>query len=79
MKALLLTVLLLSGCASVQKPDVVQVPITVPCETKAPNKPTLRYSPPYDSLFEGVRDLLGDRELMTGYDTELQAALKSCQ
>ena len=79
MKALLLSLLLLTGCASVPQPAVVQVPITVPCETKAPNKPTLRYSPPYDSLFEGMRDLLGDRELMTGYGTELEAALKSCQ
>lgn len=43
-----------------------------------PTAPEARYSPPYDNIFEAVRDLLGDRELAQAYENELRIALKSC-
>lgn len=74
--AIVLSVLLV-GCAS--GPQVVNVPVHEPCTVEVPTKPTLRYSPPYTSTFEGVRDLLGDRALSEAYETELEAALKACR
>lgn len=77
--AIILSTLIISGCASTQIPETVNVPIAVPCKTETPNKPTLRFNPPYDNLFEAVRDLLGDREVSIGYEKELEAALRSCK
>lgn len=70
----------LTGCGLLQRlPDEVKIPVPVPCKVETPNKPTLRYSPPYDSIFEAVRDLLGDREAQNAYEIELEAALKACK
>ena len=75
----LLISLLLVGCATPSGPDHVNIPIAVACKTEDPKEPTYRYSPPYDSVFEAVRDLLGDREIAIAYENELRVALKSCK
>lgn len=77
--ASLLVVAALGGCATTQGPTEVKIPVAVACKAEDPNQPTLRYSPPYSTTFEGTRDLLGDRELMLAYENELRTALKSCK
>jgi hypothetical protein len=76
-KIILLIGFTLAGCATTA-PNV-NIPINSPCKTEIPNVPGWRYLPPYDTVFEAVRDLLGDRELSLGYEKELNAALKSCK
>ena len=72
--------LMLSGCFETvpKQPDPV-VPIAVPCKTETPNAPTYRYRPPYSTVFDAVRDLLGDREVSEAYQKQLETALKSCK
>lgn len=78
--ALLLTVVALAGCAhTTTVPETITIPVPVPCKVEEPAKPDYRYAPPYDSLFDAVRDLLGDRELAQSYENELRIALKSCR
>lgn len=67
----------LTGCAHTK--DVVNIPVPVKCETPEPDKPSYRYSPPYSNVFEGTRDLLGDREISLKYEESLRTALKSCK
>lgn len=76
-KIIILMALVLSGCAST-KDRIVNIPVPIPCRAEIPAVPGYRYNPPYDSIFEAVRDLLGDRELSLGYEEEQRAALKSC-
>lgn len=79
---LLSSVLLLGACATTEPTIVtkeVKIPVPVVCTTPEPNAPTLRYNPPYENIFDAVRDLLGDREVTTAYENELKTALKSCK
>lgn len=77
MRLLLILTLFLAGCA--HQPEVVQVPVRQPCQVQVPAKPELRYSPgSYTKAYPLVRDLLADRQLMLGYETELEAALSAC-
>lgn len=69
----------LGGCATTQVPTEVRIPVAVVCKTPEPNAPTYRFSPPYDNVFDAVRDLLGDREVALAYENELKAALASCK
>jgi hypothetical protein len=69
--------ILLSGCATTK--DVVNVPIPVKCQTPEPKQPDLRFSPPYPNVYDGVRDLIGDREVQLAYEEALRVALKSCK
>lgn len=78
MKYLLLCLIVLGGCAT-EPPVTVNVPVPVPCKIEEPLQPTYRYQPPYDNIFDAVRDLLGDRELAASYENELRVALKSCK
>ena len=71
--------LFLVGCAHTQGPDFVNIGVAVKCKTADPAKPSYRYSPPYENVFDGTRDLLGDRELSQAYEKELEAALRSCK
>ena len=74
-----LLVLFLTACGhNPPKPDPL-IPIATPCKTETPDKPTYRYQPPYDNVFDGVRDLLGDREVSLAYEKQLETALKSCK
>lgn len=77
--ALLALVVLVTGCATTNVPETVKVPIAVPCKVEEPNIPTYRFAPPYTSVFEATRDLLGDREVALAYQNELLVALKSCK
>jgi len=69
----------LAGCASAPKQEAVNIPVAVPCNVDTPVKPSYHFSPPYTSVFDGTRDLLGDRVLSNAYEQELEAALKSCK
>ena len=77
------TVLVLGGCATklpqVQVPKEVKVLVATACKTQEPPPADLRYSPPYNSVFEAVRDLLGDNEVRDAYENELRIALRSCK
>ena len=69
--------ILLSGCATTK--DVVNVPIPVKCATPEPAQPDLHFSPPYPNVYDGVRDLVGDRQVQLAYEEALRIALRSCK
>ena len=79
--AFLCTAIFCTACSTV--PEVVtktvDVPVQVLCKTETPAKPDLHFKPPYDDVFTATRDLLGDRQLSSAYETELEAALASCK
>lgn len=79
MKYLLLLTLALGGCATLDEPVDPLIPVRVPCKEEEPNQPTYRYTPPYDNVFDGVRDLLGDREIALAYENQLRTALRGCK
>jgi hypothetical protein len=81
MKTLLIIAVLavLTGCATPPVPTEVKIPVPVACKSVEPTQPTYRFSPPYSTLFDGTRDLMGDREMALAYELELRAALKSCK
>lgn len=81
---LLVLALVLAGCAG-REPEVrtvrVEVPVLVPCKTKAVAVPPwaaqgLRKS---DSLEVKVRALLAERRQRIGYERQLLAAVTACQ
>lgn len=67
------------GCATFDAPKEVKIPVPVPCKAEEPAIPAYRFTPPYDSIFDATRDLMGDRELSLAYEIEQRAALKSCK
>lgn len=85
MKYLLMVLaLVLAGCV-VREPEVrtvrVEVPVQVPCKTKAVAIPSwavqgLRKS---DSLEIKVRALLAERRQRIGYERQLAAAVGTCR
>lgn len=85
MKYLLMVLaLVLAGCAA-REPEVrtvrVEVPVLVPCKTKAVAVPPwaaagLKKS---DSLEVKIRALLAERRQRIGYERELEAASLACQ
>ena len=72
-------VALMTGCATTGQGPTAEIPIAVACKTPEPPVPTYRFQPPYKTVFEGTRDLMGDREAMLAYELQLRAALKSCK
>ena len=81
---LLVLALVLAGCAA-REPEVqavrVEVPVLVPCKTKAVAVPPwaaqgLKKS---DSLEVKVRALLAERRQRLGYERQLVAAVIGCQ
>lgn len=76
---IILGAVFLTGCASMGAPSQVSIPIAVACKTPDPEAPTYRFQPPYTTVFEGTRDLLGDREASLAYEIKLRAALQSCK
>ena len=72
-------VALMTGCATTGKGPTAEIPIAVACKTADPDAPTYRFQPPYKTVFEGTRDLMGDREAALAYEIQLRAALKSCK
>ena len=72
-------VALMTGCATTGQGPIAAIPIAVACKTADPDVPTYRFQPPYKTVFEGTRDLMGDREASLAYEIQLRAALKSCK
>lgn len=73
---LLVLIFGLGGCSTTKD---VQVPVPVSCVKSEPDTPTYRYSPPYDNVFDAVRDLLGDREVSGAYEKQLKEVVKACK
>lgn len=72
--------LLLAGCAGVQVPETVYVPVHTPCVGKVPEAPESEFSKSGGkSVFEQVRSLLIDREQDKLYKAELEAVIAGCQ
>lgn len=84
-KILLVAVLLLSGCTTtpppVPKPQIVQVPVRVPCDIEEPPLPPLSFQAlsQESTLYEKVQALLADRLLHLGYEEQLRTALRGCK
>lgn len=70
--------LLLGGCGLCPVKPNVEVPIAVPCKVEVPLQPTYRFLPPYEDIYSGTRDLLGDREVALAYENSLRTALQVC-
>lgn len=89
--ALLVLVVMLSGCATTQancppieKPIQVKVPVEVPCKAHIVPKPKLETVPPgtpggLAGIDVKVRVLLDNLDLETAYATQLEAANVACQ
>lgn len=81
---LVLLALVLTGCAG-REPEVrtvrVEVPVLVPCKTKAVAAPLWAAAglKKIDSLEVKVRALLAERRQRVGYERELLAASDSCK
>jgi hypothetical protein len=79
--AIIAAAVVLAGCQCdpIIKEKEVKVPVPVKCQTPDPTAPALKFKPPYADVFQGTKDLLGDRELMLAYENELVIAFKSCK
>ena len=74
----ILLVIVLTACSTTQ--GTVNIPVAVSCVSSVPVSPNLSYAPgTYAEVFPMVRDLKGDRELMLGYQGELEAVIKGCK
>lgn len=76
-----LLVSLLAGCSSLPSaPDVVRVPVPVPCLDSAPVRPALLSDAELLLLddFGLVVSLARDRRLRQGYEATLEAAVAGC-
>lgn len=84
-KLLLISVLVIAGCATnpeaVVPPKEVKVPVAVPCETAIPQEPEFNFPKisEQDDIFVKVKALLADIKLHLAYEEQLLAALKSCK
>ena len=72
--------LALAGCAATA-PQKVEVPVPIPCHVKVPDRPVWATDtlPPGAGLYDKVKALLAERLQRISYETELEAAAKSCQ
>lgn len=79
MRAALLIVLLLAGCTT-PAPERVLVPVPVPCRVELPAEPAWATDglPAGAPLWDLARALLAERQQRIGYETQLRAALESC-
>ena len=79
-----LIVLFLVGCGSFRAPTIIEhkVLVTVPCKITPPDKPLMPFTnsaKKTDSLFVKTKKILAEIEIRKGYETELEAAVRSCQ
>ena len=80
MRAAVLVVLLLAGCASTPAPQIVNVPVHVPCLGALPERPTPQFgSGPYPGDKEAAKLALLDFYAFQGYSTKLEAAMAGCE
>lgn len=88
MRVLFLAILLaLAGCVTPPKPEIVKVemPIPVPCNIIPPKKPVMPFTEAVNTdtsgktdVFADVKRMLAEIENRIGYESELEAAIKSC-
>lgn len=70
----------LAGCATTGAPHIVQVPVPVPCQASAPDRPTM----PTETLPDGVgldvfvAAAIAEIERREGYEGQLRAVLQAC-
>lgn len=81
---LLALILSLSGCGLCPTKTItvkVEVPVPVPCKVASPTKPVypLQESKKEEDIFNKTKKAIAEIELRKGYETELEAAVKSCQ
>ena len=84
MKYALLGALALAACAQpdpIYKPVTVDTPVEVTCRITPVVKPAdpLNTVSPQDDINKKVAMILASLEMHLGYETRLEAALKSCQ
>lgn len=80
--AILLTVLLLTGCAGMTPRVVeVKVPVPVPCKATPPERPLFAVDGLAigSGIWEQMKALRAERQQRIGYEVELEAAVKACQ
>jgi type IV pilus biogenesis protein CpaD/CtpE len=80
-KSVLISALLLTGCASQDRLVQVKVPLPVACQITEPARPmmdteTVLISAPIDELARAMRAEIERRE---GYEGQLRAALSACK
>lgn len=79
MRAAVLSTLLLAGCASTPAPQVVNVPVHVPCLGALPERPAPQFGTgPYPGDKEAAKLAVLDSLAFQGYATKLEAAMAGC-
>jgi len=87
--SVIIAALVLSGCATTQLPSQpgintviqkVEIPVSVPCKVKIPEKPAFNFDKliENDDIYVKSQASLADRLLHLGYEEELLIALNSC-
>ena len=76
--------ILLTGCATITppaQPIEVKVPVAVPCRVTAPTRPAFAVDALAvgSSLWDQMAALTAERLQRIGYESELEAAVRSCQ
>lgn len=75
--------LALAGCGATMPtlPEVVKVPVAIPCPVDVPAPPLYQFEnlKPTDTIWTKVQVLLSDRQLAIAYEQELNVALASCK
>ena len=85
MKIFILSILFLSGCCTTAcKPTVVDrnVMITIPCKISVPEKPAMPLTDSgkqEEDIFNKTKKALAELDIRRGYESELEAAIESCQ
>jgi len=77
MKREIIACLFLTGCATNNAPNIVKVPVPVPCISPEIIEPV--YFTGGGDIYEEVRSLLAEIELRKGYEIELRAAIEACK
>ena len=78
--ALLLPLLLLSGCATTQSPQVIRVPVAVPCLDKVPESPAFLTDAEMAKMDDGklVIEMRADQLNQRQHIAELRATISAC-
>lgn len=74
-------VLGLAGCAGIEVPKEVRVPVAVPCVEQVPQRPSMMSDQELLALddYGLVVALARDRRVRQGYIVELEATLEGCR
>ena len=71
----------LTGCSTFQTPQVVNLPVIVPCVKEVPQKPELLFGEADKDkpIVYQVQDMAIDRLNLLGYSAELEAVVEGCR